>query len=263
MSFENSVKRRIEATVKNAVKTYEENNQIELPYGDAVIGYASVYHPFFDTLYRMGLCSHPKEIYRSGQTAVIYFIPYNEEVTESNRGGDQISELWKKTYTASIMLPPSINGQLRQSLDEIGRITSGAPTTADWNRETFSSSWNHKFAAYLAGMGEFNTAGSFVTAQGFAGCFGGIFSDLVFEPTKEWNEKELTTEKLEGILHDIRSRQQFSDHNPIVPVSDEKIKACPCGAISSDGIDRAKCQTYCDTLGMNIPCPEVCGKCFY
>ena len=43
----------------------------------------------------------------------------------------------------------------------------------------------------------------------------------------------------------------------------ECIKACPCGAISENGVDRFKCQEHCKTINKYIPSPDVCGKCYY
>ena len=50
-------------------------------------------------------------------------------------------------------------------------------TQLDWNEKKAREEWSHKTVAYIAGMGSFSTAGSFVTAKGFAGKFSGMITD--------------------------------------------------------------------------------------
>ena len=104
-------------------------------------------------------------------------------------------------------------------------------------------------------MGEFSTAGSFVTAKGFGGRFSGIITDEVLYEEKPQTR---TPEEYEAMIADIKKATLYEG-----APSEECIAACPCRAISKDGIDRFKCQQHCRTLNEYVPSADACGKCFF
>ena len=248
------LKTAIEVNVRKAIDEYETENNCTGTYQDPVIAYHDAKDPAFDTFFRMGICRHPAEIYRPGNTLVLFFLPYREDIVESNRGGTATSDQWLTAYKKGTGLIMRINRAIRNTLESRGRLVSCLNTPIDWNEKKAAEEWSFKLASYLAGMGEFSTAGSFVTAKGFGGRFSGIITDEVLYEEKPQTR---TPEEYEAMIAGIKKATLY-EGTP----SDECIAACPCGAISKDGIDRFKCQQHCKTLNEYVPSADACGKCF-
>ena len=94
-----------------------------------------------------------------------------------------------------------------------------------------------------------------VTAKGFGGRFSGIITDEVLYEEKPQTR---TPEEYEAMIADIKKATLYEG-----APSEECIAACPCRAISKDGIDRFKCQQHCRTLNEYVPSADACGKCFF
>ena len=248
------VKTAIEVNVRKAMDEYEAENNCAGMYQEPVIVYHDAKDPAFDTFFRMGICRHPAEIYRPGNTLVLFFLPYREDIVESNRGGTATSDQWLTAYKKGTGLIMRINRAIRNTLESRGRLVSCLNTPIDWNEKKAAEEWSFKLASYLAGMGEFSTAGSFVTAKGFGGRFSGIITDEVLYEEKP---QMRTPEEYEAMIAGIKKATLY-EGTP----SDECIAACPCGAISKDGIDRFKCQQHCKTLNEYVPSADACGQCF-
>ncbi len=244
------IKAAIAANVREAIDEYESENDCKGMYQDPIIAYHDAKDPAFDTFYRMGICKHPAEIYRPGNTLVLFFLPYREDIVKSNIGGSSVSEQWLTAYKKGTGLIMRINRAIRNTLESRGRLVSCLNTPIDWNEKKAAEEWSFKLASYLAGMGEFSTAGSFVTSKGCGGRFSGIITDEVLYEQKP---QVLSPPEYEDMIAEIK-KAVLCENLPVA--------ACPCGAISENGIDRFKCQRYCKTLNEYVPSADVCGKCF-
>ncbi len=252
-----NIKGKIERSVRQVLKEFEAREDVVTKFGEPMIAYVDAKNTLFDMLFDKQLTEHPKNIYRPGNTLIVYFIPFAKEVAESNIGGDDVSEQWQRANIEATWLSMKLNRAIRQTLDIIGRLSSLLNTQLDWNEETYQANWSHKLAAYVAGMGEMGPMGSFHAADGTFGCVGSIITDGKFEDTVKIDDSQ----QLEDIYQKIMAVYCYEGAQN-VSCSDEMIKSCPCGAISANGIDRAKCQAFCKTIDEYIPSPDVCGKCF-
>lgn len=252
------IKAKILEDVRNAVREFEARPDIKTKFGDPIVGYADTRNGIFDMYFSRRICDHPKRIYRPGNTAVVHFVPYAQEILESNRGGDKPSQQWTDAFNESMWLSMRLNGVIREALDTVGRLSSCTNTPTDWNEELCREGWSHKLVAYAAGMGTFGPAGCFRTRNGFAGRFGSIITDGQYADAFE----PLNNEQLEAVYQELLRQYHYREAKGVM-CSREMIEACPAGAISEDGIDRKKCQAFCKTIDEYIPSPEVCGKCFF
>lgn len=252
------IKVKIMADVKAAIEVFEAQPEMETKFGEPVISYADSRNPIFDMYFARTICEHPKRIFRPGNTVVVHFVPYVPQITESNRGGDKPSKEWLTAFNDSMWLSMRLNGVIREALDTVGRLSSCTNTPTDWDEGLCREEWSHKLAAYAAGAGQFGPAGSFRTKNGFAGRFGSIITDGRYADTF----KPLSAKQLDGIYQELLKQYRCKEAGG-APCSQEMIKACPAGAITTEGIDRKCCQAYCKTIDEFIPSPEVCGKCFF
>lgn len=254
MSFGVDVKALLSEKVSDRVHEYENVPRIGTRYKAPLIGFVDTDNPLFDEFSFRRVCVHPKKIFRPGFTVIVYFVPFEDAIAESNRGGDTVSDAWNRAAGESIMLVAHINGAIREALQELGYYeTSGTNLPGDWDEELCRPEWSHKHAAFLAGLGSFGTAGAFYTEKGFAGCFGSVITTLKLDPSKEWTTEELYDG--DRICQNIDAA--------IYSSGSEKAPLCPAGAISKDGVDRFVCMEFCKKQGHPAPLPDVCGKCFF
>ena len=241
-------------TAERRVREYENAPQTGTRYGEPLIGYVDTGNILFDEFYCRKMCMHPKKIFRPGSTVIVYFVPFADEITESNRGGFDVSAAWSRAVSESIMLTAHINGAIREALEGLGYYeTSGTNLPGDWNEEACGPEWSHKHAAFLAGLGNFGAAGAFYTEKGFAGCFGSVITPLYIEPSKNWTAEEL------------RNACKICDNIETAVASPECGKAalCPAGAITYNGVNKFACAEHCKQQEQPAPLPDVCAKCFF
>ena len=248
--------RRIEKSVRTAFAEYQEQVDVQTKFGEPVFGYISTTHPMFDTFFARGENDHPKNIWRPGYTMIIYYIPFAEEICRWDESGKTTQE-WLTAIEESRWLAMKVNAAIAELLTKVGRIYSRSSTMMDWDHEKHRYSWSNKIAAALAGIGSFGPAGCLKTEYGFGGRGGSMMTDGVLVKKPETPDGEV----LDAEFRKILTACCFKGADD-VNCSDEMIRACPGGAIDRDGIDRARCQAYCETINAADPCPEMCGRCF-
>ncbi len=251
------IKEKIERNVKKAVAEFQERDDITTKFGEPVIAYVYAKDPLFEMFYERQLCKHPKAVYQPGNTVIVHYVPFADEVALSNESGDKPSPQWTRAFTESLWLSMQLNRVIRGTLDTIGRLSSALNTPTDWDENLHHEEFSHKMAAYVAGMGEFGPGGSFHINGKYGGRLSAVSTDGNYAEISE----PLSAEQLDEIYAKLHTQCCYEGAAD-VSCSQEMIDACPGHAISVNGIDRAKCQEHCRTIDEYIPSPEVCGKCF-
>ncbi|MBQ6401422.1 MAG: hypothetical protein IJI20_03960 [Firmicutes bacterium] len=250
-------KAQIVENVRRTVEEFQRQDSCQTKFGEPVVAFLSTTHPLFDTFFARGENDHPKNVYRPGNTLVVHYVPWAEEVCKSNAAGDAPSQEWKDADRDSLWLAMAINRVIRDTLDKVGRIHSNTSSMVDWDKEKHRYGWSNKIAGYVAGLGEFGPAGSLVVDGSRGGRVGSISTAALYADEVE----ELDAEELERIFTQVMKDCRFAGWGG-EPCSEEMIAACPGKAITPEGIDREKCQAWCETIDRHTPAPEVCGKCF-
>lgn len=256
------LKARIYDAVKRGIKVYEEECGRETRFGEPLIAYANTSEPIFDMLYDNGFCKHPRKVYNAARAIIVYFLPYTQDVVESNRQTDEPSEKWVQAYHDSTWAIMKVHASIQDELSRFGRLSSICNTPNDWNENKCLPEWNYKMAAYVAGMGEFGPAGCIMTEAGPAGRFGAILTDVNLAPDRDFGFNN--TESRGGtpeMYEEFKTYMREACYE--AECSDELIASCPGKAISKQGIDRKACQDYCKTVFEYVPTPDVCGKCYF
>ena len=249
--------RDIEESVRRTVAEFQERDDVKTRFGEPVIAYLSTTHPLFDTFFARGENDHPKNVYRPGNTLILHYVPWAEEIERSNEDGEEASQAWKDADRESLHLAMAINRTIKDTLDKVGRIHSNTSSMVDWDPEKHRYGWSNKIAAVIAGIGSFGPAGSLIVDGRCGGRAGSISTAALYaDPVEEMDADQLE-QYFEAVLKDCR----FCGADG-APCGEEMIAACPGGAISEDGIDREKCQAWCERSDRYTPAPEACGKCF-
>lgn len=256
-------KKRLEEELAEEMTTYIKEKGLSDVIGLPLLGYAFADDQRFMDAFDAGLTKHPKTIYRPGTTVIVSFLPFIPEYVQENflesNNNQSVSKAWTFAYKRSIIVSAHINTFILDFLDGMGREASLSTIHTDWNRDTHRPEWSHKIAAHIAGMGEFGPNGCIRTEYGPWGRFSSILTEVQLEPTGKDLKNEEQREERNEIVEDYMAFSLF--RNPAM-VPQRVINACPCGAISKDGINQERCQEYCDERNDIIPEPDSCGKCY-
>lgn len=198
----------------------------------------------------------PCEILPEAKTIIAYFLPFREEIGNSNKNGKYASVEWAKAYEKTNAFFAEFNEDLISFLEDRGYRAAVSSEATTYDEERLVSKWSQRHFAYYCGLGTFGIHNMLITEAGCCGRVSTVVTDLDVE-------------------HDG-------------PVSDEYClykkdgscgactKHCSAGALTLNGYDRKKCDAfctenaslhvgYCDTPSYELPNGLVgsncCGKC--
>lgn len=263
------MKARLFEAIKRGIRVYEEECGRQTVFGEPLVGYANTSEIIFDMFYDHDICKLPRKVYNPARAVIVYFLPYTEDVVESNRGGGAPSDKWVQAYHDSMWAMMKVNASITEEIGKFGRLASICNVPTDWDEKKCGPEWNYKMAAYACKMGDFGPSGCIMTEAGPAGRFGAILTDINLVPERDFGfsntESRAHTPEMEAEYEKIMADSCYIDQSGEGKgsvCSAELIAACPAGAVSADGIDRVKCQAYCKTINEFVPTPDMCGKCY-
>jgi epoxyqueuosine reductase len=228
---------------KNSSKNFvEELNMMQI-WDQPLVGVAGASDPLWQKMKEPNIIGPdhltPKEWLSDAKSVISYFLPFTENIRNSNRFNGKPSIEWLYGRYEGEMF----NNALRRLI--IGLIESyGGKALAPALDKRFlinnhKSNWSERHVAFIAGLGTFGLSKSLITTIGTAGRFGSVIVDWEFEPKP-------------------RKYQEFDDY---CFKCGKCIDRCPCGAITETGKDKELCSQYLNNiLELNKP-RYACGKC--
>lgn len=213
----------------------------------ALIAYASADDPLFEKLKEVVSPTHflPQDFLPEARTVITYFLPFRDEVVESNKKGRHSSRTWAVAYIETNKLIGALNRRLQDELVKKGYKAVFAPATHNFDEETLLSDWSHRSVAYIAGLGTFGLNHMLITENGCCGRIGSLVTDLELEPTPRYN-RELCLYRADGSCGRC-------------------LKKCINDALKENSLDKKKCHEMClenaDRLRDLESITNVCGKC--
>lgn len=198
----------------------------------------------------------PKELLPTAKTVIAYFLPFREEIGNSNKTGKYASVEWAKAYEKTNAFFVELNNSLIAWLGEHGCKAVVSPYATTYDEELLVSKWSQRHIAYYCGLGTFGVNNMLITEAGCCGRVSTVVTDLDME-------------------HDAPIAEEYCLYKKDGSCG-ACIKHCPVGALSGEGYDRRKCDGfctetaalhvgYCDTPSYELPNGLVgsncCGKC--
>lgn len=199
---------------------------------------------------RLPILKLPREWLPDAKTVIVYFAPYSDYVTESNKKDPRYpGSGWMNAYYHGAKFLSGVTHSVIEYLkskgyeafdpytsDRFVSVTDPAPGSDI----SFTSNWSVRHAAFVSGMGTFGLSRGLITERGVAGRFGTIITSLEIAADKR---------PYSG-LYDYCSMCGKCSIN------------CPSGAISLEtGKDHHICQEWLASFEAEHPGMDCCGKC--
>ena len=241
-----NLKQEIENSIQKFIANYQQRDDIESSWKEPVIEYADAADPMFKELKEAVSEDHllPEDIMEGARTVIAYFIPFSNQITNSNIEGKYSSHQWAVAYVETNQLIADLNQHLKENLSKKGYQASLIPATSNFDKEKLISSWSHRHAAYIAGLGTFGLNNMLITEKGCAGRVGTLITDLKIEAS-ERTEKERCLNK--------------AGFN-----CSKCVDRCVNGSLQKDSFDRHHCYQLLsenDKIHPESALTDVCGKC--
>ncbi|KJR46713.1 Iron-sulfur cluster-binding protein [Desulfosporosinus sp. I2] len=191
----------------------------------------------------------PHEWLPQPKTVISFFLPFTEIVKMGNRRDmSWPSEEWLHGRIEGQALVIKLCQYLNFELENAGYKSLvpsmderfWAKTSANENKNSFTSNWSERHVAYVCGLGTFGLSKGLITKKGIAGRLGSIITEL---------ELSADTRTYEGIY----------DHCSMCGVCG---KNCPVNAISVEkGKDHKLCSEFINKTAEKHKPRYGCGKC--
>lgn len=214
---------------------------------EPLIAYARAADPLFLDLKALVSPTHalPFDFLKTAKTVITYFIPFRDQVVESNKKGRYSSATWAISYLETNRLIAALNQHLQSLLAEQGYEAAHVPATHNFDQKTLQSDWSHRSAAYIAGLGTFGVNQMLITEAGCCGRIGSLITNLELEATLR-PTTDYCLLKTDGSCGRC-------------------VKKCVNRALSTVKLDKQLCYKMCLTNAGRLSdlesIADVCGKC--
>ena len=225
-------------------------------FSSPLLGFAAAAEKYFIDLQNetiVGFIMSPPDFWLpSARTVISIFLPFSNQVKESNRKkGDRPSFEWMHGRIDGQKFTNALCSHLQTALYDEGyeamtpgmdkRLWSVAFPNENTNPvHSYKTNWSERHAAYICGLGTFSLSKGLITSKGVAGRLGSIITSLELPPT-------------------VRPYKHIDEYCIMCGAC---IKNCPVNAIS---FDKGKANQPCSKLLKQVldenPPYYGCGKC--
>ncbi len=239
------MKKRIEETIREAIRT-EEKNASTVYWKEPIIGYASANDPLFHQIKGWVSEHHllPHNILPDAASVIVFFLPFIDDIVTSNIPGRNASYEWGEVYINTNQVIATINASIVEVLTSHTYHCRMTPATHNFNPHDLISNWSHRHVGYIAGIGTFGLNNMLITENGCCGRLGSCVTNYPFEPTPR--------PASEYCLYKAAGTCQIC------------LKRCVNQAFIDGTYDRFTCYEMClenDTHLERLGLTDVCGKC--
>ena len=181
----------LEKMITDFVRDYQGRNHTMTAWQNPVIGVADAEDPLFAELKNIIGPAHamPSDLVPGAKSVLVYFIPFAGTVGISNIPDEESSKEWDYACIETNNMLKDLNICLYSWITEKGYHASQLPPTYHYDQEKLISSWSHKSAAYIAGIGKFGVHQMLITEKGCCGRIGSVITDMRLEPTARTDEE--------------------------------------------------------------------------
>ena len=237
--------------IQECIVSFETENGLTDIWRSPLMAALSVDNPMIPELRKAVSQDHllPGELLTGAKSIIVYFIPFENRIVESNLMGEAASEEWARAYILTNELLGFLNDEIEKYLNSHNFQAKKIMATHNFDEKKLISRWSHRHIAQIAGLGSFGMNNMLITSAGCCGRFGSLVTDV-----PSWKLGIPAVKPLaEKCLHKKNGSCGLCR------------KKCDVGALQSDsGFDRSKCYEVClknAELYKSIGLADACGKC--
>lgn len=237
------MKAELEKRIWDFQNAYARGEGQPLLWEKPIVKAADAHNPLFLHLKQLVTPEHalPTDYLPEARTVISYFLPFQKEVTQSNREGSACSEAWAKAYVRTNALAQALNEALVAHLEAAGYAACAPQNAGMISRELPLSLWSQRHVAYIAGQGTFGMNNMLISERGCAGRYYSLITSMPM-PADPIVQEERCLYKQNGKCGLC-------------------MKRCMAKALCETGFDRYKCLEQCLKNKSRYPGADVCGKC--
>lgn len=185
----------------------------------------------------------PTELLPEAVSVIVFALPLSIEAIESNVRGDYPSREWLRDYLVANKLLWNSSMKLASLLEEQGYGSLPMKPTHDFDSESLISSWSHRHAGLICGLGTFGLNNLLITPMG---CAVRLCSVITEAPLEESPRPEF-----EYCL----ARRGIK--------CDACLRRCPVKALDDWSVGKRRCYERLNMIAeaSDIGFADACGKC--
>lgn len=168
----------------------------------------------------------PQQVLLGAKTIIAYFIPFRQEIGDSNNEGRLSSKDWAMAYEKTNAVINELNKALIHFLAEKGVRCAVSASAGSYDNELLRSKWSQRHLAYFCGLGTFGKNNMLITEQGCCGRISTLVTDL-------------------DVPHDYPIEEEYCLYKRDGSCG-KCIRRCPAQALTKEGYDAKKCNGMCD-----------------
>lgn len=218
-------------------------------YDTPLFGIASALDPYFSDCLKSEIIGPsfllPKDWLPCANSVISYFLPFTQEIRESNLLPGLPSEEWVSARIDGEHFNNVVRSFLVDLLSKMDEDAIAPPLDPRFQVNGFVSNWSERHVAYAAGLGTFGLHKALITKRGATGRFGSVVSTIKLTPTP-------------------RPYTSYDEYCPYLTqgTCGACIKRCPPDAITKAGKDHKVCHTYINDVILSKYAPRYgCAKC--
>ncbi|MGM9568052.1 MAG: epoxyqueuosine reductase [Clostridia bacterium] len=222
------MKKKITDFVANYIQKADKEGIIPLIWREPLVRFGDAALPELVRLKELVHPEHgiPEDVLPCAQTIIAYFLPFRQEVGDTNRGGRLSSKEWAMAYEKTNAVIGELNEALVSFLGEHGVRAAVSPDAGSYDNVLLKSKWSQRHLAYYCGLGTFGKNNMLITEKGCCGRISTVVTDMVTEHDRPV-EGEYCLYKKDGSCGKC-------------------IRRCPVQALTANGYEAKLCNGFCD-----------------
>ena len=241
MSLETEIQRIIE-------EKFAELNRPDL-IRTPIVAFSSAHDPKFAQLQTIVGPWHnlPTDFLPEAESVISYFIPFTKEVALAPKNEPEGSPVWSEAYILINQHFHVVNQAVQNYLESQGYSAAQIKPPKAYDPETFHAIWSHRSAAVIANLATLGANNLAITEKGSGGRFCSVITSAKLESNREPPKKQCPY--------------------PVNGKCGLCIKACPAGALTGGGTNKAACQEELNKNPERLKklnakyIADICGKC--